>query len=175
MIKATNATEIASEIREYTDQVEQKLQQMLGKFVEQATLAASSSTPIGSQLSIDIGRNASSGAEKKYYELYTKRKEEYGIEIEPGFHQGAWGYSNSDYFNESTTIRDPIDAARNAGDEATYGHQLGSPLYVGAKGPGFSFLEKGSSAQAPDGIGVLAIAKILAIDIKDLYDASLPQ
>jgi hypothetical protein len=175
MIKATNATEIASEIKSYTEQVEQKLQQMLGKFVEQATLAASSSTPIGNQLSIISGKNNGTEGERLYYELYEKRERNFGIEIRPGFHRGAWGYSGSDYFPESTTIRDPIDAARNAGEEATYSHQLGTPLYIGAKGPGFSFLQKGDSAQAPDGIGVLAIAKILAIDIKDLYDSSLLQ
>lgn len=169
-MQVNNASVVAEELREYKDQIELKLQLMLAEFAQEVVTAAAESTPLGSQHSIDIGRGASSGAEKKYYDLYAKRAKDTGIAIEAGYHQGAWDYSNTPNFTFRTDIRSIEAASQHAGDSVGFGHQLGEDMYIGAKGPGFSQLERGLSAQAPEGIGMVAIPKILAIDLKRLYD-----
>lgn len=166
MITASNTDEIAKQLEEYSKEVERKMKNMVAGFAREVALAASENTPVGS--AEDMLREKS-----RYRQYYLDRKDEYGIPVEPGYHSGAWQYSegNMKFVPVVFTSREMADDVFN---EAESSYKLGDTFSIGAVGPGYADLEAGRSDQAPQGIGTPTVAQIQAsheADLKRYYDA----
>jgi len=101
----------------------------------------SSNTPIGSEARLSSDAN--------YRRLYELRQGLYGIEARPGFHQGAYVYSE---------VRNPpfVPEIRSAGEmtsdfvsEFNSGYKIGDTFYIAATGPAYEFFQKGLIGNDP--------------------------
>lgn len=174
-MRVSNADEVAGEIADYKLEVERKLKGMVSMFAYAATRAIQEKIPIGDQASIDAGEIAASGPQKAYYDLYSKRNDNFGIDTEVGFHRGALAYSESGSFQFSPNINEEYTAAEEVQNSLDAQYAIGDRFFIGAEGPAYDALEAGSSAQAPDGISKpadQAIADIYRLDMKTYYDAT---
>lgn len=166
MITGSNADIITKQLEEYSKEVERKLKNMVAGFAREVALAASENTPIGNATDM-MQENT------KYRGYYLNRQDEFGIPIEPGYHSGAWQYT------EGTAKFTPVifssnEMANDVENEAESSYQLGNSFSIAAIGPGYADLEGGRSDQAPEGIGTPTIAQIQAAhqaQLKRYYDA----
>jgi hypothetical protein len=169
MITASNADAIAKQLEEYSKEVERRLKNMVAGFAREVALAASENTPVGN--AEDIVRE---GAYRNYYlDRQKPSPTGYGISAEPGYHSGAWQYSEG-AMKFSPMIFTSNEMADDVENEASASYKLGDTFAIGAIGPGYADLEGGSSLQAPNGIGAPTIAQIQAsheADLKRYYDA----
>lgn len=134
--------------------MKRKLEAAVAGFAYQASFILVSNTPIGDNTLIATNFNYA-----RYYEI---RQENYGIEMEAGFHRGAWEYTESSA-SFSMQVNDyrfvPDDVQSSAG--ASY--NLGDKFYIAASGPAFEEFEQGKNRQAPNGILQPSVAQIMNI------------
>jgi hypothetical protein len=165
MITASNADAIAKQLEEYSKDVEKRLKNMVAGFAREVALAASANTPVGN--AEDIIR------ESRYRQYYLDRQDEFGISAEPGYHSGAWQYSEG-AMQFSPMIFTSNEMADDVENEASASYKLGDSFAIGAIGPGYDDLESGRSGQARQGITAPTLAQIQAsheADLKRYYDA----
>jgi len=166
VITGSNSDVIAKQLEEYSKEVERRLKNMVAGFAREVALAASENTPVGDAAAM-MQENS------RYRGYYLDRQDEYGIPIEPGYHSGAWQYT------EGTASFTPVifsssEMANDVFNEAESSYQLGNSFAIAAIGPGYANLESGKSDQAPDGIGTPTITQIKAAheaDLRRYYDA----
>lgn len=166
MIKATNTDVIAKQLEEFSKEVDRRLKSMVAGFAREVALAASRNTPVGNFE--DMMKENST-----YRGYYLDRQDAHGIPIAPGYHSGAWQYSETT-FNFTPMIFTSAEMADDVFNEAESSYQLGDTFAIGAIGPGYADLEAGRSDQAPEGIGTPTVAEIQTAhqsDLKRYYDA----
>jgi len=166
MITASNTDVLSKQLEEYSLDVQRRLKNMVAGFAREVSLAASNDTPVGSNdMFIEHSR---------YHNYYLDRKNKHGIPIEPGFHSGAWQYTETGNPTFTPVIFSKENAADDNFNEAESSYKLGDDFYIAATGPGYSALENGSSLQAPSGITAPTLAAIESAhqaDFKKYYDA----
>jgi len=166
MITASNTDELAKQLEEYSKEVERRLKNMVAGFAREVALTASRNTPVGNFE--DMMRENS-----KYRGYYLDRQDEFGIPVEPGYHSGAWQYSEGtlDFKPVIFTANEMADDVFN---ETESSYQLGDSFAIGAIGPGYADLEAGRSGKAPNGIGQPTVAEVMSAhqaQLKRYYDA----
>lgn len=174
-MQVSNAAIVADEIQKYKEEVEQKLKGMVARFAYAATEALSDNTPIGDDAAIEAGRIRGTSGQRKYYQLYANREQNYGIDAKAGFHKGAYVYSADSNFTFNPEIVNPSDAASAVELAVLSQFNIGDTFYIGASGPGYEALDSGSSLQAPDGIASPseeAIFNIYKSDMQAFYDGA---
>ena len=154
---------LQAQLNELSQQVRYKLKRMVTLFSYEVTLAASQNTPVGDQEAIDEQRPG-------YYDFYVYRNETRGIEINPGFHAGAWKYSDDASIDFDPTIYPEEQATEAVKSDIRSRYRLGQTYYIGASGPAFPMLEAGVSLQAPDGIIKPTMAQIESLYSHRLAD-----
>lgn len=160
-----NVDEVVRQLQAYHEETVRSLKRMVTTFAYYVTLEASRNTPVG-----DFDGNAS------YQNLYKIREETYGIEATPGFHAGAWRYSeqwNDAFFDP--TIYTEEQAAIGVKQDVASKVQLGKKFYIRAMGPAYSLLDKGYSYKAPDGIvapTLDTIASVYSLNLANYYKGS---
>lgn len=121
----TNADQIAKELQQYADSIERKLKAMVAGFAGEIAIAASSQTKVVDPTLIEGALNA----------LYSRRERELNIDMEPGYHAGAWRYA------EGELTLDPIiytssQVKTNVTSDAKANYNIGDSFRVELKGPG---------------------------------------
>lgn len=166
MITASNTDEITKQLEEFSKEVERKFHNMIAGFAMEVATAASENTPEGSSDMFIEGT--------KYRNYYLNRQDEYGIPVEPGYHKGAWQYTESGDAVFNPNIYSTNEMANDVFAEADASYQLGESFSIAAIGPAYAELEDGSSGKAPQGIGTPTLAQIQAAheaQLKRYYDA----
>ncbi len=170
----SNADDIAKQLQEHAKKVRLKLENMVQGFASEVAGAASANTPVGNAGDLEWGLNNSNGSASTYADLYLRRSESpYFIEAEVGFHSGAWRYSENQNLVFDPNIYPEEQVTADTLKEARANYRLGNTFYIGAVGPGYGELQKGSSMQAPDGITKPTIQQIqvtYSADLKRYYD-----
>ena len=163
MLKVNTST-LQKQLSEYKLEVERRLKYMVAGFAKEITEVATSETPIG-----DADALMNRPSYRSYYET---RNKNYGIDIEVGFHQGAWVYSEDMTLAFDPSIYSNEEAEGQAFTTAKANYKLGDTFYIMAVGPGYSDLNNGSSPKAPDGIiapSMQAISTMYSIQLVDYY------
>lgn len=176
-MRATNADVVAKEIQGYAEDVERRLRNMVAEFAYEAALAVAPIIPIGDAASIAVGLESKDPSDPTvaYANYYKKRKEDYGLEMEPGFHRNSLRYSKSGNFSFIRDIRTTEDMSQDIFNDASSYYEIGDNFSIGSSGPAYAALEGGSSEQAPNGIlglGLEAMQDIYKMDMKRFYDSS---
>jgi hypothetical protein len=153
---------VLAELKEFHAQAVRKMTGMVILFAYNVTISASQNTPVG-DLEALVQRES-------YRNFYLKRFQEYGIEINVGFHAGAWHYSEEWALGFDKNIYAEEEAAGRVQQDMKQRFMLGDYFFIGAKGPGFGALEDGYSPKAPDGI-----MKPTMQDITNIYSLNLAQ
>lgn len=158
-----NTDKLLQELDAYYKDTIRRSRNMVSQFAYWVTIAASNSTPLGDSERISLNEGA-------YYNFYKMRNERFGIDIEPGFHSGAWKFSRSNSFAFDPTIFTEEQAAGQILQDAKAEFGANRKVfYIGAKGPGYAALENGSSPQSyPDGIIKPTLAQIQTVYSLDL-------
>lgn len=149
-----NSNELLKQLRDLKVEIERKMVGMVSGFAYNVALSAVDNTPFGE--------------EGRYDRLYELRRERYGIEATPGFHMGAWRYSESGSLAFDTNIYSPEQATYEAMQDTKANYKVGNTFYIGAIGPAYKFLENGSSPKAPEGIMKPAVDQLMSIYASDL-------
>jgi len=134
--------------------------------------AASDNTPVGDDDKIAAGLNpGASRNAASYARLYANRLASYGINMQAGFHAGAWRYSETKVptFSPDVNSYETMISMLRASFMANF--QLGDTFYIAAKGPAYKFLESGVIPSAPDGIVKPTMQQVLATYRSDLLAA----
>lgn len=163
MIKA-DTSKLEEQLKQYIAEVERKLKYMVAGFAKEITELASSNTPVG-----DAEALANRYSYRQYYE---KRNDRFGIEVDIGFHAGAWVYSQDGTPVFDPTIYPDENTSEKAFQQAKDIYKLGQTFYIAATGPGYEDLNKGSSPKAPEGIiapTMQAITGMYSIQLSDYY------
>lgn len=147
-----NIDDLIKSLEEAQKVITRKLEGMVTLFAYNFVIQASKNTPIGDEESIKLGESGISPY-SKYFQLYDTREAEWGIKAEPGYHKGAWSYSENSSFQFNPNINDPEYVAERSYSAASTAYKVGDTFYIGAIGPGFYMLEVDrKSSQAPNGI-----------------------
>jgi len=157
----SNAKEVAQDLDKYSQEIERKLKAMVAGFAGEVALKASQNTPVASESVIE-----------RYMSSYKRRLSKYGVEIAPGFHAGAWRYTEGKpIFDPNIYVEEQVNA--DAKKDAKVNYRLGDTFRIGAIGFAFNELEAGSSVQAPNGIvkpTEQAVTAAFAADVKRYFD-----
>lgn len=166
MITASNLDEITKQLEEYSQEVERKLKNMVAGFAREVALTASRNTPVGDLESMMTEHS-------RYRQYYLDRREDFGLPVEPGYHSGAWQYTEG-----SMTFKPMIFTSSEMADdvfnETEASYRIGDSFAIGAIGPGYADLEEGRSGKAPNGIGQPTVAEVMSahqVQLKRYYDA----
>lgn len=151
---SVNTSDLLKQLRDIKTEVERKMKNMVTGFAYNVVLSASDNTPLGE--------------EGRYDNLYDLRAKNFGIEATPGFHMGAWRYSESGNLAFDTNIYSPEEATSRVMQDAKANYNVGDTFYVGAIGPAYQDLENGSSGKAPNGIMKPALDQLMSIYQADL-------
>lgn len=166
MITGSNADVIAKQLEEFSKEVEKRLTNMVAGFAREVALAASANTPVGNAEDMLVERS-------RYRNYYLNRKDNFGIPVEPGYHSGAWQYTETEA-KFIPVIFTSNEMANDVQNEAEISYKLGDSFAIAAIGPGYSDLENGRSDQAPEGIIAPTLAQIQVAhesQLKKYYDA----
>lgn len=120
-----NADVVAKELQQYSEDVERKLKAMVAGFAGEIAIAASSQTKVVDANLIETTLRA----------LYSRREDTWGIDMQPGFHAGAWKYVEGQ-LELDPTIYSSTDVKANAIEDANAKYSLGDSFQVAMKGPG---------------------------------------
>lgn len=168
MIKASNVEEVAKQLKEFAEANRRKLKNMVAGFSREVALAASANTPKGNLDDMLVEGS-------RYREYYLDRQDKHGLPIKPGYHSGAWQYSEGS-MQFQPMIFSTQEMANNVEGEVDQQYKLGDSFDIAAIGPGFEALEGGSSKiQAPKGIMQPTLDQVqtaIQSDLKKYYDAS---
>jgi hypothetical protein len=126
MISA-NADELIKSLDSYKVEVERKLKHMVVKFAQDVATAASIETAIGD--------------ESRLHNMYLERQRARGIDPHPGFHKGAWVYTEGS-LTFDPTIHSRQDMLSNVQSAANAEYKIGDSFIVGAEGTAYAFLER---------------------------------
>lgn len=149
------SSDLDKHIKEMITNLEDMVARAAGKLAE----VASENTPV-----VDADNIVEGG---KFRNLYEQREQDYDIDIDQGFHAGAWRYAESDYTLDPTIY--PLESVgQTAYKRALSGYKLGETFYISAKGPAFVALERGDSFKAPQGISKPTVDQII-----DIYKMNL--
>lgn len=165
-----DARECAKQVKDFAEKSKLNLHKMVERFALHLAQTASNNTPIGD--AEEIADWYASGMKKstasKYVQYYIQRKKDFGIGIQVGYHRGAWEYSESGQFTFDREIKFMENKLTEIVSDFSANYKLGDTFYIGATGPGYSALEKGSSKQAP-----LGIIKPTVDEVVQAYSANL--
>lgn len=156
--------ELENQLNQYKLEVERKLKYMVAGFAKELTDLASSNTPVG-----DAEALANRYSYRKYYE---ERQDSFGIEMDIGFHAGAWVYSQDGTPVFDNTIYPEENTSTKAFQQAKDIYKLGQSFYIAATGPGYYDLERSSSPKAPMGIiapTMQAVQGMYSIELAEYY------
>ena len=124
-----NSDQIAKELQDYSKEVERKLRNMVAGFAGEVALKASQNTAVASPELVE-----------RWEGIYRNREDQLGIDMRPGYHAGAWQYT------EGTVVFDPAIRSQTmveqqAEGEAKAQYKLGDKFGIAATGPNFDYLE----------------------------------
>lgn len=144
---------------------------MVSRFTENVVTIASNRTRMGSDESIETGRedveNGNSGTpEAAYFRMYQGRNNLHGIPIKAGFHKGAWRARSSLDFQMDPAIYDTYDAANGAAMYVENNYTHGEDFWIGAKGPAFGML---NNADAKGNHTGYSLGDVVMEDILEIY------
>lgn len=125
----SNADQIAKELQQYADSIERKLKAMVAGFAGELALRASNNTSVATPELIE-----------RWQQIYANRSDELGIDMQPGYHAGAWQYAEGDLVFDPA-IRSRAMVENQAEGEARAMYKLGDRFSIGAVGPNFDYLE----------------------------------
>ncbi len=144
----SNFNEIAAEIDKAAQQFKKKLENMVAGFASEVALIAYSHTAIASQEFVN-----------RWYSLYKQRQDDYGIPITPGYHAGAWQYTEG-VPSVIPAVRSPQQVQTEEKTNASRLYQLGQTFTLGAAGFAFEYLE------SRDKIGANVAQDVIAYSYK---------
>lgn len=98
----------------------------------------------------------------EYMRMYMRRWQNHGVEMKPGFHKGAWQYSDTKSPEFNAAINDLGTARKQFISDFRANYKPGQVFYVSAKGTAFAQMERGYIKSAPDGVIQPTIQDILA-------------
>lgn len=143
-------------------ELKRRLEAMVVGFSSEVAEAVMQETPKSTIASIE-----------RYKNLYTLRQNKYGILPTPGgFHAGAWQVNLTGNFQMDTAVHS-ISSVKSSAKTSASSYVLGQTVYIGAVGPGYFYLNKGSSPQAPLGIvapTISSVQKTYAINITNYFN-----
>lgn len=126
----SNADEIAKELEKYAEDVERKLKAMVAGFAGDMVESASYRTKVISDAVLSTS---------KWQNIYRKRKDNFGIAIEPGYHAGAWKYVDGQLTFNNPSIRSTSEAQSDAVSDARSQYNLGQNFSIGMTGPAAAY------------------------------------
>lgn len=127
---SNNADQIVKELEQYSVQLTRKLEQMVAGFAGDVVLSAALATPRATEEYV-----------QSHQSLYERRKALHGIEIEPGFHQGSWQYSEN-IVKIDPDINSPAQAEYLAREKASTNYKLGDSFVIGSESPNMEYLNQ---------------------------------
>ncbi len=154
------------ELTPFRKNATRKLKNMIFSFAMNITNAAMLNTPVGDESKIDETVNF------RYFKLYESREDRFGIEMTPGFHQGAWVYSETKNPQFDPNIYDMSQVTRSIRKDFKANYNLGDTFYIAAKGPAFGLFESGV-IPTPDKNGIVkpTMDTVMAIYRQDMIAA----
>lgn len=158
----SNIDVLAKELEQIEKEVERKLKAMVSGFAGEVALKASENTPVASPEII-----------QRYEASYRQRKDQYGVEMAPGYHAGAWKYIEGTLVFNDPNIYGRSQVETNAESTAKIQYKLGDTFRIGAIGFAYQALEGGSSTQAKQGIIAptkQAVIAAFSTNVKPFYD-----
>jgi hypothetical protein len=157
----SNLDTIIKELDQYQKEIERKIKAMVSGFASDVAFSASEHTPVASPRVIE-----------NYMNSYKARRDQYGVEIAPGYHAGAWKYAEGAItFDPNIYVEEQVQA--DALKDSRNQYRIGDTFKIGAIGFAYEALNKGHSQQAPDGIikpTEQAIKASFASDVKLHFD-----
>lgn len=87
--------------------------------------------------------NQGTQAERNYYKLYEKRKDDLGLPIDVGYHAGSYRYSESVVVQFAPIINDISDMQSDLKSALESQYSLGDTFYVMGVGPALGLIESG--------------------------------
>lgn len=164
---------LTAQLKQIKVDAENRMKKMVVTFSYYVTLALGENTPVGDFEALDIDGQYFNA---NYYAMYSAREDRTGLPIEVGYHSGAWQFSKSPNITGVPVIYEIEQAAQYARADAKSQYKLGDTFYIGASGPGYEDLERGSSPKAPDGIirpTLDQIASIYSLNLANYYKGSV--
>lgn len=152
-IKA-DAKALIADLKKFAEDNQRKMKYMVAMAARELANVAVENTPIAPE---DWANRA------WYRRTYEFREEKYGIEQSPGFHKGAWVYSEQANVALDPTTYSWDNVADTVNSTVQEQYRLGEDFYILAKGPAFAGLEAGLSPRAPDGIMQPTLDEIIKI------------
>lgn len=141
-----------------------KLKNMVVNMTTDLVEIASDNTPVGDAEALE---------ERPSYRFYYEQREDvYGIEVDVGFHAGAWIVSSVPTGDFDPTIYAPEQTVTEAKTNASSLYNIGESLFVLGVGPAYEKLENGFSAKSPMGISKPTfdqITKVFKINAQSYY------
>lgn len=151
-------SKLVQELKDYKTEVQRRLENMVRGFSYEVAMVAIDNTPLGDS--------------DKFFKLYKRREQMYGLSPEEGLAQGGWQVSLDGTLDfQQIYGRDSGDTAGAAAKIHLMNYKLGEEVIIGNKGPYINMLENGhSTTQAPDGIMQPTINNIMSV-----YMVNLPK
>lgn len=127
----SNIAEIQKELQDYKQQFEQKLKAMVAGFAGDVAFAAGSNTKV-----IDSNVLESS---RRWQDIYAERQKNLGIDIAPGYHAGAWQYTEGQLTFNDPSINNLGTMQSEVTREAQASYKVGDKFAVGLVGPAAAY------------------------------------
>lgn len=152
---SNNADVIAKELQDYVDEVERKLKAMVTGFAGEVALAASARTKIIPDEALVTAY---------WQKIYSKRQDKFGIQMEPGYHAGAWKYYEGKLMFQDPTIYSSGAMHQKVLIDAESNYKLGDKFSIGMTGPVAEYAGAGASGATN------AIMSAYSANVKRYYD-----
>jgi hypothetical protein len=164
MFVSSNSDQVAKELDALVKKMEFALGHMVVSFAGDIAQIASNKTKLGSAESLQYGEDNPGTMEAVYFNMYKNRFDQHGINIQVGFHKGAWTTNTSPTFALDKTIYENESVDSRATQKTKDNYTLGQTFWVGANGPGFYMLNDVSARGNPGwSLGDEAIEAIMEI------------
>ena len=162
------------EVPKFRRNATRKINGMIQALALNVAQSAYENTPIGDQGKLEDGMQA--GASRRaasYARLYANRMVDYGINMQTGYHAGAYTYSevkNPSFIPEIRTYSEMMTSITTSFRSS---YQIGDVFYIAAQGPAYKFMQAGDLPSAPDGLVKPTMQQILSsykIDMMTAYN-----
>jgi hypothetical protein len=164
MFVSSNSDQVAKELDALVKKMEFALGHMVVSFAGDVAQIASNKTKLGNSESLQYGEDNPGTMEAVYFNMYKNRFDQHGINIQVGFHKGAWTTNTSPTFALDKTIYENETVDSRATQKTKDNYTLGQTFWVGANGPGFYMLNDVSARGNPGwSLGDEAIEAIMEI------------
>ena len=104
--------------------------------------------------------------DRLYFEMYKRRFDTLGISMQPGYHAGAYSYSEAAVPELSPEVRTMQEMLSAIDTEFNTSYQLGDTFTIAAQGPAYKFMKEGKistpSVFPPNFTSLLATYKLAA-------------